>query len=104
MPLMSKIYRENKIILTIHAAAQPSHDWSASNPLLDYKVNALGTLNLLENVRRFRPDSQFIFLITNKVYGDYVNSLSYTEKKSRFEVEKKYKNEFFWKYIFCKII
>ena len=94
VPLISKIYRTNKIILTIHAAAQPSHDWSASNPLLDYKVNALGTLNLLENVRKFRPDSQFIFLSTNKVYGDYVNSLNYYEKNTRFEVEKKYKNGF----------
>ncbi len=92
--IINKIYKTNKIVLTIHAAAQPSHDWSASDPLMDYKVNAVGTLNLLENVRKYRPNSQFIFLSTNKVYGDYVNSLNYVEKKSRYEVEKKYKNGF----------
>ena len=92
--LISKIYRSNKILLTVHAAAQPSHDWSASNPTLDYKVNALGTLNLLENIRKFKPNSQFIFLSTNKVYGDCVNSLNYIEKENRYEVDKKYKNGF----------
>ena len=91
---IKKIYQTKKIILTIHAAAQPSHDWSATNPILDYKVNALGTLSLLENLRKWRPDSQFIFLSTNKVYGDYVNSLNYLEKKNRYEVENKYKNGF----------
>lgn len=91
---IKKIFQTKKIILTIHTAAQPSHDWSAFNPLLDYKINALGTLNLLENIRLLRPNSQFVFLSTNKVYGDYVNSLKYFEKNTRYEVEKKFKNGF----------
>ena len=91
---ISKIYQSKDIKLTIHAAAQPSHDWSATNPLIDYTVNAMGTLNLLEVIRKLRPNSQFIFLSTNKVYGDYINKLKYFEKKERYEVENKYKNGF----------
>ncbi len=91
---ISKIYQSENIQLTIHAAAQPSHDWSATNPLIDYDVNAMGTLNLLEVIRKFKPNSQFVFLSTNKVYGDYVNKFEYSEKKERYEVEKKYKEGF----------
>ena len=91
---LEKIFKRYKIVLTIHAAAQPSHDWSASQPLIDYKVNALGTLNLLNIIKKFRPHSQFIFLSTNKVYGDIVNNLNYFEKKSRYEIENKFKNGF----------
>ena len=91
---LEKIFKKYKIILTIHAAAQPSHDWSASQPLVDFKVNALGTLNLLNIIKKFRPNSQFIFLSTNKVYGDHVNELNYIEKKSRYEIEGKFKDGF----------
>ena len=91
---LEKIFKRYKIILTIHAAAQPSHDWSATQPLIDYKINAFGTLNLLNIVKKFRPNSQFIFLSTNKVYGDSVNKFNYIEKKSRYEIEGKFKNGF----------
>ena len=39
--------------LVIHTAAQPSHDWAASDPQTDFTVNANGTLNLLAG----RPDA-----------------------------------------------
>jgi CDP-paratose 2-epimerase len=91
---INEIYKLRDIKLTIHAAAQPSHDWSASKPLIDYTVNAMGTINLLEVIRKYRSNSQFIFISTNKVYGDHVNKLKYYEKKERYEVEKKYKNGF----------
>ena len=57
----------------IHTAAQPSHDWAASDPQTDFGVNANGTLNLLEATRQVAPEATFIFTSTNKVYGDTPN-------------------------------
>ena len=70
----------NNIKLIIHAAAQPSHDWAATNPFLDFNVNAYGTLNLLENTRNYCKDAVFIFTSTNKVNGDNPNKIDYEEK------------------------
>src|SRR6202040_270580 len=53
----------------IHTAAQPSHDWAAKAPFVDFSINANGTLNLLEATRQYCPDSCFIFTSTNKVYA-----------------------------------
>lgn len=61
--------------LVIHTAAQPSHDWAASDPQTDFTVNANGTLNLLEATRRHAPAATFVFCSTNKVYGDTPNRL-----------------------------
>ena len=69
----------------VHTAAQPSHDKAASIPFLDFEVNALGTLNLLEAVRSFCKDSPFIHLSTNKVYGDRPNKVDLIEKETRWE-------------------
>ena len=74
------------IELVIHAAAQPSHDWAARDPQTDFGVNAVGTLNLLEAVRRHVPDSVFIFTSTNKVYGDAPNRLPLVEHATRWEI------------------
>jgi CDP-paratose 2-epimerase len=75
------------IALVIHSAAQPSHDWAAREPITDFDINAVGTLNLLEGARRHCPEAPFIFLSTNKVYGDRPNSLPLVEQESRFEIE-----------------
>ena len=69
----------------IHAAAQPSHDRAAAIPFDDFDTNAVGTLNLLEAVRRACPDSPFIYMSTNKVYGDRPNSISLVEKDTRWD-------------------
>src|SRR5829696_6529489 len=61
--------------LIVHTAAQPSHDWAASAPHVDFTVNANGTLNLLEAARRHKPEATFVFTSTNKVYGDTPNRL-----------------------------
>lgn len=74
------------IRLIIHTAAQPSHDWAASDPHTDFGVNAVGTLNLLEAARRHTPDATFIFTSTNKVYGDLPNSLPLVELETRLEL------------------
>ena len=67
--------REKAVELVIHTAAQPSHDWAATDPQTDFAVNANGTLNLLEAVRTHTPDATFVFTSTNKVYGDTPNRL-----------------------------
>lgn len=74
------------IELVVHTAAQPSHDWAASAPQVDFGVNANGTLNLLEATRRHSPDAAFIFCSTNKVYGDLPNSLPLIERETRLEL------------------
>lgn len=73
--------------LIIHTAAQPSHDRAASIPFLDFEVNALGTLHMLEAARRSCPESPFIFMSTNKVYGDRPNQIALKELDSRFEYD-----------------
>jgi CDP-paratose 2-epimerase len=75
------------IKLVIHTAAQPSHDWAASDPLVDFSVNANGTSVMLEATRRVAPDAAFIFTSTNKVYGDRPNSLPLHELETRWELE-----------------
>ena len=81
-----KRYRKN-ISLIIHCAAQPSHDYGKNFPILDFNVNATGTLNLLEMTKQFCPDSPFIFMSTNKVYGDNPNKLKILEKKNKMGIE-----------------
>ena len=75
------------IVLILHTAAQPSHDWAAKEPHTDFSVNAVGTLNLLECARQYCPKSVFIFVSTNKVYGDRPNSLPLIEKETRWEID-----------------
>ena len=77
--------RELKPDLIIHTAAQPSHDKAASIPFLDFEVNALGTLHLLEAARQFCPESPFIHMSTNKVYGDRPNTIALRETDTRWE-------------------
>lgn len=74
------------ISLIIHTAAQPSHDWAASDPHIDFTVNANGTLVMLEATRQYCPDAVFIFTSTNKVYGDTPNLLPLEEQESRWEI------------------
>ena len=71
--------------LVVHAAAQPSHDLAATRPFDDFDVNAVGTLNLLEATRRSAPESPFVFLSTNKVYGDAPNELPLVELETRWD-------------------
>lgn len=72
----------------IHTAAQPSHPKSIEIPLDDFSVNAEGTLKLLEWTRQKNPKAVFVFCSTNKVYGDWPNTLSYIEKKTRYDFKE----------------
>lgn len=76
-----------EIRLIIHTAAQPSHDWAARAPQVDFTVNANGTLNVLECTRQHAPDAVFIFTSTNKVYGDTPNRLPLVEQETRWEID-----------------
>lgn len=75
------------ISVVIHTAAQPSHDWAATDPVTDWSINGTGTLNLLESTRRHCPDAPFIFTSTNKVYGDSPNRLPLRELETRWEID-----------------
>jgi CDP-paratose 2-epimerase len=75
------------IEVVIHAAAQPSHDWAARDPLTDFSVNAVGTQVLLEATRKHCPDAAFVYCSTNKVYGDVPNRLPFVELPTRWEVD-----------------
>jgi CDP-paratose 2-epimerase len=76
------------IKLIVHTAAQPSHDWAATDPHTDFTVNANGTLNLLEATRKFAPQASFVFTSTNKVYGDNPNRLPLVELATRWEIDE----------------
>ena len=77
--------------LIVHAAAQPSHDLAASRPFDDFDTNAVGTLNLLEACRRHCPETVFVHMSTNKVYGDAPNHIKMVEMETRYDYDS---NEF----------
>jgi CDP-paratose 2-epimerase len=80
-----RLYKETRPDVTIHCAAQPSHDLAAKIPFDDFDTNAVRTINLLESSRRHTPESPFLFMSTNKVYGDVPNELELIEKDFRWE-------------------
>ena len=82
-----KKYKKN-ISLIIHCAAQPSHDYGKNFPVIDFNVNATGTLNLLQLTKKYCSNAPFIFMSTNKVYGDNPNKLRLIEKKNRYDISK----------------
>ena len=91
---VKKIFKKysKRISVIIHCAAQPSHDYGKNFPFLDFNINATGTLNLLELTKNFCPNVPFIFMSTNKVYGDNPNKLKIYETKTRWELKKNDKN------------
>lgn len=87
---IQNLVKEIKPYFLVHTAAQPSHDKAASIPFIDFEVNAMGTLNLIEAVRRYSKDTIFVHLSTNKVYGDTPNKLPITELETRWELKEPY--------------
>jgi CDP-paratose 2-epimerase len=80
-----------QIKVVVHTAAQPSHDWAASAPHVDFAINAKGTLNLLEATRHHAPNASFIFTSTNKVYGDTPNRLPLVELPTRLDLPSEHR-------------
>lgn len=87
--LILALYNDVKPDCTIHCAAQPSHDLAKDRPFDDFDTNAVGTLNLLEANRRSSLESPFVFMSTNKVYGDAPNEVEMVELKTRFDYARK---------------
>jgi CDP-paratose 2-epimerase len=85
---IDRLFADNarSLELVIHTAAQPSHDWAASDPQTDFSVNANGTLNLLQATRDHAPGATFVFCSTNKVYGDRPNALPLRDLGQRLEL------------------
>jgi CDP-paratose 2-epimerase len=79
------------IHLIINAAAQPSHDWSGRYPIEDFEINAVGALNILEEMRNNCPAAVFIQLSSSKVYGDNMNTFNFIETDTRYELEENHK-------------
>ena len=79
------LVRELRPAAIVHAAAQPSHDRAAAIPFDDFDTNAVGTLNFLEAARQACPESPFVHMSTNKVYGDAPNRIALVEQESRWE-------------------
>ena len=82
---LDDLFRSHRFDLIVHCAAQPSHDKARDIPILDFEVNALGTLNLLEATRQHCPEAVFLFMSTNKVYGDAPNEVPLKELPTRWE-------------------
>lgn len=82
------LLKDNPVDLIIHTAGQPSHDWASKEPLTDFSINALGTVNMLEAFRLCCPSATFIFTSTNKVYGDRPNDLDLQQRDYRYEYFK----------------
>ena len=78
-------FKQDRYDIIIHCAAQPSHDKAKEFPFVDFDVNAVGTLNLLEATRQSNPEAVFIFMSTNKVYGDAPNELPLRELRTRWD-------------------
>ena len=82
---LADLVRRCRPDLIVHCAAQPSHDLAKDRPFDDFDVNAGGTLNLLQAARLHCPESPFIFLSTNKVYGDAPNERPLVEHDTRYD-------------------
>jgi CDP-paratose 2-epimerase len=85
---LDELFNANRFELIVHCAAQPSHDKARDIPILDFEVNALGTLNLLEATRRHCRDAVFILMSTNKVYGDSPNEIPMEELETRYDYSR----------------
>jgi len=79
------LFEKHRFDLVVHCAAQPSHDKAGDIPLDDFDINAVGTVNLLEATRRHAPEAVFIFMSTNKVYGDVPNESPLIEFETRWD-------------------
>lgn len=81
------LFKEIRPDAIVHTAAQPSHDRAAAIPFDDFDTNAVGTLNLLEANRQARPETPFVHLSTNKVYGDRPNTIALKELETRWDYD-----------------
>jgi len=82
---IEELFKKQRFDLIVHCAAQPSHDKAREIPLVDFEVNALGTIHLLEATRQHCPEAAFVLMSTNKVYGDAPNEKRLQEGETRYD-------------------
>jgi CDP-paratose 2-epimerase len=82
---LDALFRVHRFDLIVHCPAKPSHDKARYIPIVDFEVNALGTVNLLESTRQHCPEAIFVFMSTNKVYGDAPNEIPLAESETRYD-------------------
>lgn len=87
---IEELFKDNKFDAIIHAAAQPSHDWAKSNVMVDFDINARGTLVLLEATRKYCPEAVFVHISTDKVYGENMVRKNLIETQTRYHSEHPY--------------
>lgn len=73
--------------VVIHTAGQPGVPLSVRIPKEDFSINAFGTLNVLETLRKISPKASFIYCSTNKVYGENVDREELVEQKTRYSFQ-----------------
>nr|WP_298994249.1 NAD-dependent epimerase/dehydratase family protein [uncultured Polaribacter sp.] len=86
------VIKEEKPDIVFHLAGQVAMTTSISNPRLDFEINALGTFNLLDSIRKYSPNTMVLYSSSNKVYGDF-EELTFEETETRYEC-KEYPNGF----------
>jgi len=86
------VIKEVKPDYIFHLSGQVAMTTSIANPRLDFEINAMGTYNLLDSVRKYSPDSVILYSSTNKVYGDF-EYLTFEENNTRYAC-KEYPNGF----------
>ncbi len=83
---ISKFVKEFMPDSVIHLAAQVAVTKSIDDPMLDFYTNSLGTINLLEAIRKYSSEARLIYSSTNKVYGDLEN-LKIVEHQTRYRLQ-----------------
>ena len=84
---INDLFRKRNFDAIVHTAAQPSHDWAKKEPLTDFDINARGTLILLEATRKYCPDAVFVYVSTDKVYGENMVAHDLKELPTRYHSE-----------------
>ena len=92
------LFKQHKFDAIIHAGAQASHDWSNDHELEDFVTNAMGTVLLLEATRQFCPEAVFVYVSTDKVYGDNLKHPYLMEKTTRYTPWYSEKTSVYWKF------
>lgn len=87
---IDELFKKHKFDAIIHAAGQPSHDWSKDHPMMDFYINVVGTINLLEATRRYCPKATFVFVSTDKIYGEGMVAPHLQELETRYEAFNAY--------------
>jgi CDP-paratose 2-epimerase len=80
---IERVVQDIKPDVVFHLAGQVAMTTSLQNPRRDFEVNVVGSLNLLESLRKHAPNATVIYSSTNKVYGD-LEDYEYIESPSRY--------------------